>query len=151
DADHICLGGVTHTAGGSDGMFVSHDGALNWGRQTFPGSGPYRCHSIVFHPTVRDTLFATISARGTQSGIWKSTNGGSSCKQSASLLARTSVLDTPPLATPRTMTSIPFFLSRPQPDVVVPDLTKKSGGGGCPGVVGEKGVGGGQLGWGRLV
>lgn len=78
DSTHLCLGGVTHTTGGSDGMFVSRDGGLTWGRQTFPGNGPYRCHAIVFHPTARDTLFATVAARGAQSGIWRSTNGGAS-------------------------------------------------------------------------
>ena len=81
DTTHLCLGGVTHTTGGIDGMFVSRNGGLSWGRQTFPGTGPYRCHAIVFHPTIRDTLFATITARGAQSGIWKSTNGGSSWVQ----------------------------------------------------------------------
>src|ERR1700682_1389362 len=78
DTTHLCLGGVTHTEGGRDGMFVSRNGGLSWGRQTFPGDGPYRCHAIVFHPTIRDTLFATIAARGSQSGIWQSKNGGSS-------------------------------------------------------------------------
>lgn len=78
DVTHMCLGGVTHTTGGVDGMFVSHDGGVSWGRQVFPGNGPYRCHAIVFHPTVPNTLFATIAARGSQSGIWKSTDGGSS-------------------------------------------------------------------------
>jgi len=81
DATHVCIGGVTHTTGGSDGMFVSRNGGLSWGRLTFPGTGPYRCHAIVFHPTIRDTLFATVAARGAQSGIWKSTNGGSSWTQ----------------------------------------------------------------------
>jgi photosystem II stability/assembly factor-like uncharacterized protein len=81
DTTHLCLGGVTHTEGGNDGMFVSRNGGLSWGRQIFPGAGPYRCHAIVFHPTIRDTLFATIAARGAQSGIWKSTNGGSSWTQ----------------------------------------------------------------------
>jgi photosystem II stability/assembly factor-like uncharacterized protein len=56
DATHLCLGGVTHTAGGSDGMFVSRDGGVSWGRQNFPSSGPYRCHAVVFHPTIRDTV-----------------------------------------------------------------------------------------------
>jgi photosystem II stability/assembly factor-like uncharacterized protein len=81
DATHVCLGGVTHSIGGKDGMFVSHDSGVSWGRQTFPGSGAYRCHAVVFHPTIRDTLFATIAARGTPSGIWKSTNGGASWTQ----------------------------------------------------------------------
>lgn len=81
DTTHLCLGGVTHNEGGRDGMFVSRDGGLGWARLNFPGTGSYRCHAIVFHPTVRDTLFATIAARGSQSGIWRSTDGGSSWTQ----------------------------------------------------------------------
>jgi photosystem II stability/assembly factor-like uncharacterized protein len=101
DVTHLCLGGVTHTVGGSDGMFVSRDGGVTWARQTFPGPGNYRCHQIVFHPTVRDTLFATITARGTRSGIWKSTNGGTSWTQlgtglpSPDLIGRTSLAIAP--------------------------------------------------------
>ncbi|MBX9841010.1 MAG: hypothetical protein K2Z80_04285 [Xanthobacteraceae bacterium] len=81
DSTHLCLGGVTHSEGGSDGLFVSRNGGLSWGRQTFPGSGPYRCHAIVFHPKIPGTLFATIDARGARNGIWKSTNGGASWTQ----------------------------------------------------------------------
>jgi photosystem II stability/assembly factor-like uncharacterized protein len=81
DSNHICLGGVTHTQGGIDGMFASTDGGMSWTRQSFPGSGPYRCHAIVFHPNRRDTLFATIAAQGSRSGIWQSRDGGGTWKQ----------------------------------------------------------------------
>ena len=76
DQAHLFLGGVTHTADGIDGMFVSHDGGASWKRETFPGAGSYRCHAILFDHTTRDSVFATISARGSQNGIWKSTDGG---------------------------------------------------------------------------
>jgi photosystem II stability/assembly factor-like uncharacterized protein len=78
DPAHLCLGGVTHSDGGSDGMFVSRNGGVSWARLTFPGSGPYRCHAIVFHPEIPGTLFSTVEARGAQNGIWKSTDGGAS-------------------------------------------------------------------------
>ena len=77
NSTHLCLGGVTH-GDGSDGLFVSRNGGLSWARLTFPGSGSYRCHAIVFHPEVRGTLFATVEARGARNGIWKSTDGGGS-------------------------------------------------------------------------
>jgi photosystem II stability/assembly factor-like uncharacterized protein len=101
DPSHIFVGGVTHTIGGRDGMFVSRDSGITWGRLTFPGDGPYRCHSIVFHPTTRDTLFTTIAARGAQSGIWKSTDGGVTWRQlktglpSPELMHRTSLAISP--------------------------------------------------------
>jgi len=81
DSTHLFLGGVTHNPGGRDGMYVSGNAGLNWTRLTFPGSGPYRCHAIVFHPTIKDTIFATIAARGSHNGIWKSTSGGTSWTQ----------------------------------------------------------------------
>jgi photosystem II stability/assembly factor-like uncharacterized protein len=76
DANHLRIGGVTHAQGGQDGMFVSRNGGVSWARETFAGSGPHRCHMVLFHPRTRGTLYATIDARGSASGIWKSTNGG---------------------------------------------------------------------------
>ena len=37
---------------------------MSWGREEFAGGGDYRCHTIIFHPTTRDTIYATITARG---------------------------------------------------------------------------------------
>jgi len=76
DSAHIVLGGVKHDFAETDGMFVSRDGGLSWGRNVSFTGGAYRCHAVLFHPTTRDTLLATITARGTKSGIWKSTDGG---------------------------------------------------------------------------
>jgi photosystem II stability/assembly factor-like uncharacterized protein len=79
DPDHIRIGGVKHDHDtGSDGLFVSRNGGLSWARESFPSTAPYRCHMVLFHPTRRDTLFATIAARGSRSGIWRSTDGGQS-------------------------------------------------------------------------
>jgi hypothetical protein len=39
DATHICLGGVTHTTDGIDGLFVSRNGGISWGRQTATADG----------------------------------------------------------------------------------------------------------------
>ena len=119
DATHICLGGVTHTTDGSDGMFVSRDSGVSWGRLTFPGSGSYRCHAIVFHPTVRDTLFATISARGTQSGIWKSTDGGASWTHLKNGLPSTEKIGRTSLAIAPSQPSVIYALSSTQKDAVL--------------------------------
>ena len=81
DPSHIRIGGVSHDHGESDGLFVSHDGGLSFGRENFPSSAAYRCHAILFHPTTRGTLYAAISARGSRSGIWHSRDGGTSWKQ----------------------------------------------------------------------
>jgi photosystem II stability/assembly factor-like uncharacterized protein len=80
DPAHIRIGGVAHDNAASDGLFVSRNGGLSWGRENFAGPR-YRCHTVLFHPSTRDTLFATITARGTRSGIWRSTNGGATWKQ----------------------------------------------------------------------
>ena len=84
DPSHIRIGGVAHDYAGTDvcdGLFVSRNGGLSWGRETFASTAPYRCHAVLFHPSARGTLFATIAARGSRSGIWKSTNGGASWTQ----------------------------------------------------------------------
>ncbi len=151
DTTHICLGGVTHTAGGSDGMFVSHNGGLSWGRQTFPGSGPYRCHAIVFHPTLRGTLFATISARGAQSGIWKSSDGGSSWTQlknglpSAERIGRTSLAIAPSLP------SVIYAISSTQKEGVLGVFRSDNGGSSWSNVAGTHFAKEGQMSYGNTI
>jgi hypothetical protein len=53
------------------------NGGVGWARD----KGIYRCHVVLFHPTLRDLLFATITARGVGNGIWKSEDGGVSWRQ----------------------------------------------------------------------
>lgn len=81
DPTHIRIGGVTHDNAGAAGMFVSRNGGLSWGRENNLSAAPYRCHMVLFHPSMRDTLFATISARGSRTGIWRSSTGGATWKQ----------------------------------------------------------------------
>jgi photosystem II stability/assembly factor-like uncharacterized protein len=101
DSNHIRLGGVAHDDSSSDGLFVSRDGGLSWGRETFPTHAAYRCHAIVFHPVTRGTLFAAIAAGGSGSGIWRSTDGGSTWRllanglPSADLFGRASLAIAP--------------------------------------------------------
>ena len=39
------------------------------------------CHCVVFHPTVKGVVFATVEARGVKSGIWISRDGAQSWVQ----------------------------------------------------------------------
>ena len=78
DLNHIRIGGVAHSSFGRDGMYVSHDGGMTWVRDNFASIHSYRCHAIIFHPTVRDVLYATVSGSGIQNGIWRSRDGGRS-------------------------------------------------------------------------
>ncbi len=77
DSAHIRLGGLSHGVG-SDGMFTSRDGGRTWTRESFATSGLYRCHDIRFDTGNAGTLYTVITARGSLSGIWRSTDGGSS-------------------------------------------------------------------------
>jgi photosystem II stability/assembly factor-like uncharacterized protein len=151
DPNHICLGGVTHAAGGIDGMFVSRDSGVSWGRQTFPGSGAYRCHAIVFHPTVRDTIFATISARGTQSGIWKSSDGGSSWKQLRSGLPSPETIGRTSLAIAPSKPSIVYALACTQKDAVLGVFRSDDGGGNWTDVAGTHFAQEGQMSYGNTI
>ncbi|HEX8772775.1 MAG TPA: hypothetical protein VF735_04160 [Pyrinomonadaceae bacterium] len=78
---HIRIGGVGYAemgGGGSDlgGMYFSMDGGITWKRETFVLESNYWCHSIIFDPETKGTLYATFTARGPRSGIYKSTDGG---------------------------------------------------------------------------
>ena len=81
DSRHIVLGGVgygevSQTGQDFGGMYVSTDAGVTWRRETFISQRNYWCHSVVFHPTKRNTLYATFTEQGARSGIWRSTDGG---------------------------------------------------------------------------
>jgi photosystem II stability/assembly factor-like uncharacterized protein len=151
DASHLCLGGVTHTTGGSDGMFISRDGGLSWGRQTFPGSGSYRCHAIVFHPTIRDTLFATIAARGAQSGIWKSTNGGASWTHLKNGLPSPEQIERTSLAIAASQPSVIYAISSAQDESVLGVFRSNDGGVNWTNIAGTHFVHEGQMSYGNTI
>ena len=151
DTTHLCLGGVTHTDGGSDGMFVSSNGGLTWGRQIFPGSGPYRCHAVVFHPTIRDTLFATIAARGAQSGIWKSTNGGSSWTQLRDGLPPPERIGRTSLAIAPSKPSVIYAISSTNKEGVLGIFRSNDGGGKWTNIAGTHFVREGQMSYGNTI
>jgi photosystem II stability/assembly factor-like uncharacterized protein len=81
DTKHIRIGGVGHAevgSGGNDlgGMYFSLDGGITWKRETFVLESNYWCHSIIFDPDTKGTIYATFTARGPRSGIYKSSDGG---------------------------------------------------------------------------
>lgn len=151
DPTHIFLGGVTHTTDGIDGMFVSRDSGVSWGRQTFPGSGAYRCHAVVFHPTIRDTIFATISARGAQSGIWKSTDGGLSWKQLTTGLPSPEKIGRTSLAIARSKPSVIYALASTQKDTVLGVFRSDNGGSSWANVAGAHFAKEGQMSYGNTI
>lgn len=105
DRTHILLGGVGHNEvtpdGDLGGLYVSYDSGLQWQRQTFVAAGNYWCHSIVFHPATRGVVFATFTARGAASGIYRSGDGGRTWQQlrrglpETDLMGRTSLAISP--------------------------------------------------------
>jgi photosystem II stability/assembly factor-like uncharacterized protein len=80
DSQHIRIGGVSHGAG-TDGMFTSTDGGQTWTRETFVTTGRYRCHEICFDPVNAGTIYATVTAGGFASGIWRTRDGGVTWQQ----------------------------------------------------------------------
>jgi photosystem II stability/assembly factor-like uncharacterized protein len=151
DSTRLFLGGVTHSEGGSDGMFVSRNGGLSWDRLNFPGTGAYRCHAIVFHPTVRDTLFATIAARGTQSGIWRSRNGGASWTQLKKGLPSTEKFGRTSLAIAPSKPSVLYALASSLKDAVLGVFRSENGGDSWSNVAGTHFVNEGQMSYGNTI
>ena len=155
DPTHLCLGGVTHNEIGRDGMFASRDGGLSWVRLNFAGAGQgagqYRCHAIVFHPTVRDTLYATIAARGAQSGIWRSTDGGMSWTHLKNGLPSTERFGRTSLAIAPSKPSVIYALASTQKDGVLGVFRSDNGGNKWTDVTGEPLVDEEQMSYGNTI
>jgi photosystem II stability/assembly factor-like uncharacterized protein len=86
DSQHLLIGGVgfaevSQERNSLGGMYCSLDSGVTWQRETFISKQNYWCHSIVFHPTKKGTIFATFTEQGARSGIWRSTNGGKKWEQ----------------------------------------------------------------------
>jgi photosystem II stability/assembly factor-like uncharacterized protein len=151
DPTHLCLGGVTHNEVGQDGMFVSRDSGLSWVRLTFPGAGQYRCHAIVFHPKVRDTLYATIAARGSQSGIWRSADGGMSWTHLKNGLPSSENFGRTSLAIAPSTPSVIYALASTQKDGVLGVFRSDNGGNKWTDVTGEPLSDEGQMSYGNTI
>ncbi len=76
DSDHILIGGVGHQSQDARGLFVSTDAGNSWARINAMIPSPYHCHEAIFHPTKQGTIYVTIDANGSQSGIWKTEDSG---------------------------------------------------------------------------
>ena len=86
DPRHMRLGGigfgrVSPGEEGLGGMYTSRDAGKTWGREEFITSQNYWCHSIVFHPTKPERIFATVTAQGMRNGLWRTLDGGETWKQ----------------------------------------------------------------------
>lgn len=83
DSQHIRLGGLSFSEPNAvpGGMYVSRDGGVTWAREEFLSTGNHWCHAILFHPTNSSILYATFTAQGSKSGIWRSMDGGHSWQQ----------------------------------------------------------------------
>ncbi|MGH9874394.1 MAG: WD40/YVTN/BNR-like repeat-containing protein [Pyrinomonadaceae bacterium] len=81
DSKHLLIGGVgfgevSYEGKSLGGLYSSFDRGVSWERETLVSEQNYWCHSIVFHPTKKRTIFATFTEQGARSGIWRTTDGG---------------------------------------------------------------------------
>jgi photosystem II stability/assembly factor-like uncharacterized protein len=85
DSQHVMVGGVGFGRVSADrdfgGLYVTRDRGGSWQRETFISLNNYWCHAIVFDPRTRGLVFATFTAPGMASGIYRSTNGGTTWTQ----------------------------------------------------------------------
>ena len=128
DPAHLRLGGVAHDHRDRDGMFVSHNGGLTWGRDNAFTSAPYRCHMVLFHPTKQDVLFATITARGSRSGIWRSIDGGSTWKRLSNGLPSGDAMGRTSIAFAPSKPSVMYALAENDSDTVLGVFKTTNGG-----------------------
>src|SRR4029450_6683374 len=108
-------------------------------------------HAIVFHPTIRDTLFATIAARGAQSGIWKSTNGGSSWVQLKNGLPSLEMFGRTSLAFAPSNRSVIYANSSTVQDGVLGVFRSDNGGANWTNIAGKHFVKEGQMSYGNTI
>lgn len=76
DSDHIALGGIGYALGAASGMYTSRDGGVSWTQITSIFPSAHWCHAVLFHPTRKDRLYATFTARSVRNGVWRSDDGG---------------------------------------------------------------------------
>ncbi|MBZ5729065.1 MAG: hypothetical protein LAP87_29330 [Acidobacteriia bacterium] len=98
DSNHIRIGGVRHSSQEVSGMFVSRDGGTSWARDTQISPLDNWCHAIVFHPSAKGVLFATVYEQGARNGIWRSDDSGASWKQLAKGLPEPAAMNRTSLA-----------------------------------------------------
>ena len=150
DPAHIRIGGVTHDYAGSDGLFVSRDGGFSWARDNFPTTAAYRCHAVVFHPTKRNTLFATIAAGGSRSGIWKSNDGGATWIQLANGLPSGDFMGRTSLAISPSKPTVMYALAERE-DLVLGVFKSVNGGSSWTDVAGKHFIKEGQMSYGNTI
>jgi len=136
DRDHMLIGGVGYNEatlhGDLGGLYTSTNGGIQWRRETFPASGNYWCHSVVFHPTRRGVIFATITARGMASGIYRTVDGGTTWQQltrglpSNEIIGRTSLAISP--SDPDVMYAIACDERSERADLVLGVFRSRNGG-----------------------
>ena len=101
DGQRLFAAGVGHQNHDPRGLFRSLDGGNSWALVTALFKAPYHCHEVVFHPSTPGTVYATIDANGSRSGVWRSADGGQQWTQlpsgfpHPSLMARTSLAVAP--------------------------------------------------------
>jgi photosystem II stability/assembly factor-like uncharacterized protein len=152
DPNHIRIGGVSHDYDGSDGLFTSRDGGLSWARENFSAaSARYRCHAILFHPTTRDVMFAALAMGGSQNGIWKSTDGGSSWRQLKNGLPSTELIGRVSLTISPSKPNVMYALAENNSDGVLGVFKTTNAGAGWVDVAGTHFATEGQMSYGNTI
>lgn len=85
DTQHVLVGGIGFGRVSQDndfgGLYVTSNGGATWKRETFVSTANYWCHKIVFDPSTKGRVFATMTGPGMPSGIYRSIDSGKTWAQ----------------------------------------------------------------------
>lgn len=159
DPRHVCVAGIGYGRVSADndfgGLLVTRDGGATWMREVFVNSANHWCHQVLFDPSTPGTAFATFTGPGAASGIWRTTDGGTTWTQlksglpPAHVTGRTSLALAP--SNPKIVYALCANVGPGNSDDVLGVFRSTNGGSSWTNIAGRHFVGEGQMSYGNCI